>query len=389
MRVLFCYADYPNEWNTSEWRCIIPADSINRLEGHRASLVHIDGLSSQSPTVISLMRWADVVVIERNFWGPVINAVRSLKQLGKLVIADFDDNYGMMTAMNPAARHWVQNLHRSQDGSNMIYGPGFLNEWKACLREFHAYHTPSKVLTSDWQGLNSRGYVVNNHPDYNWPSWNSRNLKPSIPLIVGWGGGQSHYESFSDSKVITALHRLCEQHPGIQVGLITADQRLPKLLGLPPTRFFHHRGVPLHLWPALVTVFDIGFVPLAGAYDDRRSHLKVLELGARGIPWVAIDRPPYYGCPGGILIKDETDAWVENLSKLITDKKLRKKLGREGRKWARNQSIEKNVHERLGLYKELLEKLRAGELDKKPQPEKKPSTPRKRKKKTRKRRKKR
>jgi len=350
------------------WRMVIPADAINRLDGHKAALINLDQVLNLEPQIVSLTQWADVVVIERNFWGPTIGLVKTLKSYNKLVIAEFDDNYAVMTSTNPAALHWLENLRPFPDGTKIPYKPGFLNEWKRCLQMFHAYHTPTELLTQAWLGTNPRGFTINNYPDYGWPSWGVKKKSGQIPFLLGWGGGGSHYDSFNDSKILPALNQLCERYPYIQILIISGDKRIFELAGpiIPRGQLLYHSGVGLEQWPSLIPQIDVSFVPLSGKYDDYRSWLKVLELSAHGVPWVASDRPPYRldpkkpgeGYPGGFLVKDRTDSWVKHLSMLIEDQALRERLGTEGRNWARAQNIDACIHERLELYGRLLKELK-------------------------------
>jgi len=343
---------------------MIPAAAINRLDGHQALTIYLEDLFVGSRNAIEGVRWADVVVIERNFFGRTRSLVQNLKRAGKLVIGDFDDAYHLMPKTVPSSPHWNENKTRLPDGSSILYKPGYLNEWIACLAEFHAFHTPSRLLTQDWLHINSHGYVVNNYPDYNWPSWSIKRSRFDVPIVVAWGGGGSHLQSFTDSKIIPALKLLCDCYSEVMIGVVSGDERIRDCLGL-GARLTYHRGGPPHGWPAMIPEFDIAYVPLAGDYDDRRSWIKVLESSAQGVPWVAVNHPPYYGCKGGYLIEDRISEWVIHLGKLIESKALRLDLGAQGRSWARKQGIDARIEKRLGLYGRLFGQLKAGALDKK------------------------
>ena len=78
--------------------------------------------------------------------------------------------------------------------------------------------------------------------------------------------------------------------------------------------------------------------------NDTRSDIKLKEYAIAGVPWLASPLGPYVGHGeehGGQLVAD--DDWFEALDEIISNGKLRKKLAKQGMKWAREQTLERNI----------------------------------------------
>lgn len=107
----------------------------------------------------------------------------------------------------------------------------------------------------------------------------------------------------------------------------------------------------------LRTTFDIGLAPLARtAFNRSKSDLRLLELAALGIPWVATDFGPYASRQefgqrladpmvprGGMFIERPRD-WWQHLTLLIQrsdSDDTRALLRLEGQAWARTRTIDK------------------------------------------------
>ncbi|MCP5004194.1 MAG: glycosyltransferase, partial [Planctomycetes bacterium] len=106
--------------------------------------------------------------------------------------------------------------------------------------------------------------------------------------------------------------------------------------------------------------FDIGLMPLV---NDPWSHgkcgLKILQCLAAGVPVVCspfgINREIVTDGVHGIWAETQ-DEWLEKIEILISDKDLRERMGREGRKKvSRDYSLETHAPRMLNLFKQLLE----------------------------------
>ncbi len=147
-------------------------------------------------------------------------------------------------------------------------------------------------------------------------------------VTIGWVGRwtSTPYLQALDSVV----ERLGAMHSNVELLLIGADA----------TRF---SGVPVktHPWRLETEIedvarIDVGIMPLPDdTYARGKCGLKLLQYMALGIPSVAspmgVSKTIIQDGFNGFLA-DSDDEWVEKLTRLIVDNRLREKLGKAGRK---------------------------------------------------------
>lgn len=99
----------------------------------------------------------------------------------------------------------------------------------------------------------------------------------------------------------------------------------------------------------LRTTFDIGLAPLARtAFNRSKSDLRLLELAALGIPWVATDFGPYADGAGGLGCEDrggltvsKPRGWWTHLNGVAGSDSYRLELRTAGQAWARTRTVDK------------------------------------------------
>jgi hypothetical protein len=88
--------------------------------------------------------------------------------------------------------------------------------------------------------------------------------------------------------------------------------------------------------------FDVGLAPLARtAFNRSKSDLRLLELAALGIPWLATDHGPYSvegEAEGGWRVA-RPGGWREGLTQLSGSAGARDELREQGRAWARLRTV--------------------------------------------------
>ncbi len=162
MHILYVYADNPQEWNCSEWRCAVPARAINRSGLHSAGMLSLADFASQTPAAQAACMPAEVIVVQRNLIGDVLIAMQHWKARGKTIVVDFDDAYDRMEPSNPAYPYWVQGQKVLADGKTRVrIDPPPLTQFKWGLRLAHGATTPSLRLAGDWQSYTSLYYLPN------------------------------------------------------------------------------------------------------------------------------------------------------------------------------------------------------------------------------------
>lgn len=349
MKVVYVYADTPLEWNCSEWRCAVPARAVNRTTRHSAALLSLKDFALNTPQARAACEPADVIAVQRNLYGPVLSAILHWKARDKVVIADFDDAYDLTPATNPSYPFWFKGTVVQADGAAQTIDPIPLTQFKWGLRLAHAATVPSKRLADDWQAYTPVHYL----PNY----IDLEKYQDILPerhdgVWIGWGGSVSHLQSFTGSGILAALKRVCRARPQVKVLIHGSDQRIFDQLPLPPQQKLLHPWVPYAEWPRQLAKFDIGLAPLYGAYDERRSWIKVLEYMVMKIPWIASDGPAYADLrPYGWLVKNTPSAWERVLLDVIDHlDDYRAEAAHEPYLFGISQAVDANVDKIMAVY---------------------------------------
>jgi len=336
VNVLFLKADAEKETGlsatSSAWLCEVPARALSAA-GVEARVRSAFQVHREHPIV----RWADVIIIERLGFAVRRDMIESWRDQGKRVFLRFDDAYVHMPHWSPSWQvTWCQYLQ----------GQPALTAFKNQIRLFDGYSTPSRLLTNDYSNF-GKGTFIPNRPDLlTFPQPKLPTDMPSNVLNVVWGGSIPHRQSWTDSGAAEAINRyfsVCTK--GFRLHLLGARGWYPDVFDR--VRYVTYPWAPIPLYrERLRQIADVGLAPLAGPYDARRSWIKVLVYSLLGIPWIASDMPPYEGCKGGLLVENTFDGWFAALA-AIRDPDLRRRLRQEGMDWAWGQGIRDHVQEWL------------------------------------------
>lgn len=174
-------------------------------------------------------------------------------------------------------------------------------------------------------------------------------LEPRVrPTTLGWSGSATHDGDWSADGTARAVAQWLNAH-GTRWRLATfggCPEPLAQAFAGYRNAFWDPRdGAPLEQYYALLrTTFDIGLAPLARtAFNAAKSDLRVLELAALGIPWVASDFGPYARTSearGGLRVRTRRDWWAQ-LSWVADHPNAQQRLRTEGRAWAATRTIDK------------------------------------------------
>jgi hypothetical protein len=155
-------------------------------------------------------------------------------------------------------------------------------------------------------------------------------------VTVGWVAADEHAYDLEQLRVREALERLLARHAHVRVAAIGIA------LGLPADRCQHLRRVHYFDLAGHVAAWDVGIAPLADIpFNRARSDVKLKEYAAVGVPWLASPIGPYAGLgekQGGRLVTD--DRWYEELERLVTDERARRKLAKRGLKWGASKRVQ-------------------------------------------------
>lgn len=175
---------------------------------------------------------------------------------------------------------------------------------------------------------------------------------PRVPAVhtLGWSGSNTHNGDWAwdaTAESVLSWFAFSRSAEGWRLRTLGA---LPQPLELATQRYagqvqhIHNDGTPdidtyyklLRRW------FDVGLAPLAPTEFNRsKSDLRLLELAALGIPWVASNVGPYASvreARGGLHVNIHR-GWYQALSAVCGDEDMRRELRMQGRVWARTRTI--------------------------------------------------
>lgn len=354
MKIVYVYADKPGEWNSSEWRCAIPARAINQTGRHKAELLAIADFSANNGTAQSACADADLIIVQRKLYGPVLAAIQHWKARDKAVVADFDNAYQLIPPNHPHYPFWAQGLDERPDGSVISLNPPPLKEFQWGLRLVHAVTVPSKRLADDWQAYANVQYLPNFIELRNY-EFVMPEVHPGI--VIGWGGSESHSDSFNGSGALAALQHVCKLRPEVKIKICGARSVYDQL-DVPQEQKIFHPWVNYADWPQVLSTFDIGVAPLFGEYDHRRSWIKALEYMVMKIPWVASESPAYNDLRGyGWMVKNTPGAWERVLLDMVDNlSAYKKEAAGEAYVFSIGQNIDENIDAVLATYASIYER---------------------------------
>jgi hypothetical protein len=359
LKVLYVYADSPGEWNCSRWNCIIPTNSINRTKNHTAEALYVQEFIENTDNAKRLCLEADIIIVERNFFGDTLTMLQYWKVRGKTILAIWDDAYDIMHPENPSYDFWTNGKIKIQNEKGEletidIY-PRPLEQMKWGLRLTKGLQVPSANLAKDWSKYTTTYYVHNFLPLEEYLNVTPLHPHPEDEIWIGWCGSLSHYSSFTDSGILDAMRKIGKRYPTKVKFLISGEKRVYDMLETKNKIF--QPFVPANQWQSLVKSLDIGLAPLSGEYDKRRSWIKALEYMALKIPWIASDYPTYSELRDyGFMVENRYVNWEHALDEMVTNYPVYKKLAdNEAYEFAVSQSSDNNIEKvTLKLYEKLI-----------------------------------
>lgn len=306
------------------YRMYLPFKHLTMSSGHNVLV--------PSPRVRALptaedLEGIDVLVMQRPAGVGGVNALTSWKPVTKLVYECDDDMLRVDSAGLP-------HLHKEEAREPI----------RQCLRLVDLVTVSTPTLAEQFSQYNDNVKILPNY--INAELLDLTNPK-SDSLTVGWAGGGSHLVDWC--SVQDAVRDTLASHEDVDLHFVGHDWS--PLLG---------RNARFDPWEANVwdyykhLDFDIGLAPLADTpFNTCKSHIRVLEYAALGIPTVASNCPAYrdFVIDGttGFLVNNE-DEWRDRLDLLINEPDARAELGAKAKTLAAEYTIQEHWREWCAAY---------------------------------------
>ena len=316
------------------------------------------------------LKWCDVMVTGNlsNFGGNyTARMVGKAKEFGKFVHFDTDD---LLTDLYEGHR---------------LYGV-YKDKGLSDITKFIYSHSDLVTVTQRKFAERIKPYcshtlaVIKNAVDYELPAWNMQPTRSKKNYCrFGWAGGIHHEQ---DVKYFAGVPHMVNQRAGRenvrwdfygapppntpeddwQIDVWKNYKSIIMRGFKGPPNFTINYALPADRYGQFFTNMDAAIAPLEmNAFNDSKSEIKIAECGRYGVPLIASN----VGCYDEWIVDGETgflidpsagvSEWVKVLSRVAKDKKLRERMGKNLKEVAdTNFDLNKNVGDRLKLYKELL-----------------------------------
>ena len=202
-------------------------------------------------------------------------------------------------------------------------------------------------------------YVLPNLVDVEWYD-RARHAKREVDgVTIGLLGTATHF--FDWLLVLDALKEIKARFPHAQV--VTAGYPAPFMEQVEGTLYF--QPVPFQDYPALLAQIDIRLCPIdtGDPFNKSKSGIAALEAAAAtraikgkrvgGCISIASDCEQYRRC-GAILVENTTEAWVDAIASLLSDKGKRLRLSESCHEAVRQFDVPRGNELREQVYQEIV-----------------------------------
>ncbi len=358
MNITYVYSSCPSDQRFIRSRCKDIGEAIERTGWHTVRYLLLDDFVANSEAAQEACQDADLLVIHRYLYGPVLSAVQYWKARDKKVIIDFDEAFDLLAPDQPGFHFWneEENADFRAGGTQNIHAADFspLEQFRWGLKMVDAATVASARLADDWSN-HVRTILL---PDYlNLDRYLTLRQDHPNEIWIGLDGTGLSAESLWSSGVLPALEQVALENPKVRVWLAGLDvpTRIPKkqLLEVPLQTIDH--------WHSLLASLDIGLAPVTDPYGLRLGRWRVLEYMALKIPWIGSDSLPYRELSRyGWLIPNTIESWRYALVEMLSHIDVyRDEAVREPFLYALSQDVHENVSKVLEIYHTILSKPRA------------------------------
>jgi len=246
-----------------------------------------------------------VLKLYMNRW--TAKQVEMAKAVGQRVLVDIDDHYDELPESNAAwhITHPERNKRTNRDYYRQVIAAAdtVVVSTPTLLEHHQATHPDVRMIRN---GVHLGMFHVKQQA-----------RRP----VIGWVGSLAFRGN--DVEIMRDwLPGFLEEHDLMfhHSGHSDMGPSFGELVGIPQERITYSEGVPMNMYPELLTKFDIGVVPLNDIpFNHAKSNIKGLEYASAGIPFVASDLPEYrflYNTGVGRVASTATE-WVDQLQSLL------------------------------------------------------------------------
>jgi len=278
----------------------------------------------------------DLVHVARPFMSQFIQMGEEIKKSGVKFTMDFDDDFTSIHHGNAALERLSDDVF---DSFEKVIG----------MADGVIVTTP--FLKEKFGHLNDNFTVIDNYI----PEVMIRSGPRPKEKILGWAGGVDVHPD--DLQVVgTSVRDFLWTNRDWKFHHIGSGQ-VNKILKAPTVEF---GTVGVLEYMAQIEQFKVGIAPLSVSdFNKSKSRLKVLEMSALGVPWVASPLPEYKRIHdewGVGILADSPEEWREAFQKYANSQFYRLQQISRGLEFARANTFKKNHQQWTDFFQQTLDK---------------------------------
>jgi len=354
MKVYFIHTNLEGCYNV---RCLFPLQE-NGWDGDRTTLM----LSTASPeNKAKALVDADIVVFHRPEADELLTVARQLKKAGKKIVFDNDDTYKDTNGFKFTDFMNEERVKR---------GLGKMNKnIDTFVKEADLITCSTEFLKSEYQKINPNVVVLPNTVDPFYYPEPLRNEEEVVRIGITGSVGMT-----TDIEVLKPIINHYENDPRVRLVLLSlpaeGNNEIYKKLYVEEYAFWNKVNIEWHSLTSTDEYYnyvnslklDISIIPRFESYFNRcKSNLKFLENSMLEIPTVGQsfsthDSPYEVDTEDAqhLLLATDTESWITQIETLISNKELRREMGRKAREYVEEKySIENNAHKWVDAYKSI------------------------------------
>jgi glycosyltransferase involved in cell wall biosynthesis len=304
-----------NRWAAAQYRVDIPLAFLHDEGCIEAPLIWRTANASP-PSVFELSSAGAHAVMVHNFISdPALGRLGDYRFAGIPIIASLDDLLTQVPDYNTFSRTY----------------PDIGERLKRALSQCDRLIVSTPELAGFMSGYCADIHVIPNAmPESPWFEEDLSQRPEHTRLRVAWVGAGQHTGDLEEFA--TVVERTSKEVDWVFFGMCPESLRpwVREIHPMVPFEEYHRRLRELDL--------DLGVAPLIdNAFNRCKSHIKLLEYGAMGIPAIASDLAPYRGTPA-TLARNE-DEWVERILAYARDRSSAIRDGERLRQWVRDEHM--------------------------------------------------
>lgn len=277
----------------------------------------------------------DIMHVGRPVIREFINFAHVVKDTGIKFTMDFDDDFTDVHEENESRKNFSEDI---------------LESFEEIVGIADGITVTTQFLADKFGHLNDNFAVIDNYvPE----SLILDKVSPRQP-IVGWAGGVSVHPR--DLEVVgTAVRDFLWKNRDWKFHHV-GDGKVNKILKAPTIEF---GTVPVLEYMGQIKRFKIGIAPLEESdFNKAKSRLKILEMSALGVPWIASPLPEYLKAHeehGVGIIAETPEEWLDALNRYRSSELFRMSQIRKGLEYARKNTYRANYHRWIEFFQNTLD----------------------------------